>query len=186
MSIRLHLYFYICMLHMQGSNLRPQSYDPCALPATPMCSVVVTGGFEPSTSMVSAWCSTVELCHSMCHRCMGATIRALPDFVRKHHLNALTGKISDVLIWVHIYIITFLVECFMRILRASNPSDFLERQSSGHAKQPQYPKHNRGHRWARSIDLSINPPRRTLPTELCVRIVIKAKSPGRSTRGFYL
>ena len=27
---------------------------------------------------------------------------------------------------------------------------------AGHAKQPQYPKHNRGHRWARSIDLSVN------------------------------
>src|SRR5688572_18976601 len=71
------------------SKLRPQRYEPCALPPTPMCNDVVIDRLEPSTSMVSAWCSTVELYHSMSGHTV--TIRVLPVKSGKHHLNALAG-----------------------------------------------------------------------------------------------
>ena len=79
------------MLHMQASNLRPQSYEPCALPTTPMCNVVVINRIEPSTSMVSAWRSTVELYHSMSGHTV--TIRVLLLKRQEHHLNALAGYV---------------------------------------------------------------------------------------------
>lgn len=78
------------MLHMQESNLRPQSYEPCALPTTPMCNVVVIDRIELSTSMVSAWRSTVELYHSMSGHTV--TIRVLLLKRQEHHLNALAGN----------------------------------------------------------------------------------------------
>jgi hypothetical protein len=73
----------------QISNLRPQSYEPCALPTTPMCNVVVIDRIELSTSMVSAWSSTVELYHSMSGHTV--TIRVLLLKRQEHHLNALAG-----------------------------------------------------------------------------------------------
>lgn len=96
------------MLHMQESNRRPQSYEPCALPTTPMCNVVVIDGIEPSTSMVSAWCSTVELYHTMSGHTV--TIRVLLLKRQEHHLNALAGK-CPAFLSMSIYIaINFLVE----------------------------------------------------------------------------
>lgn len=80
---------------MQESNLRPQSYEPCALPTTPMCNVVVIDRIELSTSMVSAWRSTVELYHSMSGHTV--TIRILLLKRQEHHLNALAGDFPDFL-----------------------------------------------------------------------------------------
>ena len=91
------------MLHMQESNLRPQSYEPCALPTTPMCNVVVIDRIELSTSMVSAWRSTVELYHSMSGHTVTIRVPDIKSIV--HHLNALTGNdLSPVVLSVSIFI----------------------------------------------------------------------------------
>ena len=93
---------------MQDSNLRPQSYEPCALPTTPMCNVVVIDRIELSTSMLSAWCSTVELYHSTSGHTV--TIRVLLLKRQEHHLNALAGDFPAFLSKSIIFISTSFVE----------------------------------------------------------------------------
>jgi hypothetical protein len=94
---------------MQESNLRPQSYEPCALPTTPMCNVVVIDRIELSTSMVSAWRSTVELYHIMSGHTV--TIRVLLLKRQEHHLNALAGNFPAFLSKS----ITFLFHLFVEV-----------------------------------------------------------------------
>ena len=91
-------------------TLRPPAggYESCALPTTPMCNAVVIGRIELSTSMVSAWRSTVELYHSMSGHTV--TIRVLLLKRQEHHLNALAGN-CPAFLSMSIYIATkFFVE----------------------------------------------------------------------------